>query len=86
MSKSKKKREETNPEILLEREKKNTLDYYDDDFEYRLFPGFLDGSTASATESTGLIQVGPITPAVLDAYDNVYSYRKNKEDSDSKTE
>lgn len=46
--------------------------------EMRLFPDFLPGSTASATESTGLIQVGIATPEVHKAYDDVYSYRQRE--------
>ena len=44
----------------------------------RLFPGFLDGSTVSASESTGLIQQIPDTREIQDIYDSVYSYRQKK--------
>lgn len=44
----------------------------------RLFPDFLPGSTASATECTGLIQAVPATDEVQKIYDNVYSYRQKK--------
>ena len=44
--------------------------------EMRLFPEFLKGSTASATESTGLIQVGLPDEDTYQTYDSVYSYRK----------
>ena len=43
--------------------------------EMRLFPEFLSGSTASATESTSLIQVGMPDEDTWQAYDSVYSYR-----------
>ena len=84
MSKAKKKDSDINPEILYEREKEKSHRFYEDDMgEYRLFPGFLAGSTVSSTESTGLIQAVPITPAVLEAYDNVYSYRRCKAETNS---
>ncbi len=50
----------------------------DDLGEMRLFPDFLAGSTASATECTGLIQVTPDTDDLQDVYDSVYSYRQKK--------
>ncbi|MBQ7900363.1 MAG: hypothetical protein IJ365_00175 [Clostridia bacterium] len=79
MSKVKKSRKETNPEILYEREQQRTKNFYDDDMgEMRLFPDALVGSSVSATESTGLIQVAPITPALQKVYDDVYSYRQPK--------
>ncbi len=59
--------------------KKKAEDFCDEDLEEgRLFPGFLDGSTASATESTGLIQHIPDTKKIQDIYDSVYSYRQKK--------
>lgn len=82
MGKTKKKHEEINPEIRHEIEKERTKNFHENEYgEYRLFPGFLDDSTASFTESTGLIQVAPVTPALLDSFDNVYSYRKSNKDS-----
>ena len=84
MSRAKKKDSAINPEILYEKEQERSRGFYDDDFgEFRLFPGFLDGSTVSATESTGLIQVTPVTPAVLEAYDSVYSYRRREAECDN---
>ncbi len=57
--------------------KEKADDFCDEDLEDgRLFPGFLDGSTVSATESTGLIQQIPNTREVQDIYDSVYSYRQ----------
>ena len=50
----------------------------DNDEEMRLFPDFLPGSTASATESTGLIQVGILADNAQNRYDDVYSYRQTK--------
>ncbi len=59
--------------------KKKSKEFCDEDLEEgRLFPGFLDGSTASATESTGLIQQIPDTKKIQDIYDSVYSYRQKK--------
>ena len=79
MSKAGKKNSQINPEILCEREKERTKNFYDDeDFGFRLFPGFLDNNGVSATESTGLIQVTPVTPEILEVYDNVYSYRRRE--------
>ncbi len=58
--------------------------FCDEDLEDgRLFPGFLDGSTASATESTGLIQHIPDTKKIQDIYDSVYSYRQHKVEKDN---
>lgn len=59
--------------------KKDILD--EDGVEYddtRLFPDFLPQSTASATESTGLIQIGMATEEEQKVYDDVYSYRQKK--------
>ncbi|MBO4941018.1 MAG: hypothetical protein J6D15_02295 [Clostridia bacterium] len=54
-------------------------DIYEDEFaEIRLFPDEFAGSTASATECTGLIQVAPVTPELQETYDSVYSYRQKK--------
>ncbi len=59
--------------------KKKADSFCDEDLEDgRLFPGFLDGSTVSATESTGLIQHIPDTKKIQDIYDSVYSYRQKK--------
>lgn len=52
--------------------------YEDEMGEMRLFPDDTLGGTASATESTGLIQVGLTSPEIQQAYDEVYSYRQTK--------
>lgn len=65
-----------NPEI--QREEENKKDIYDDDFPMTLFPGAYLGGVASSTESTGLIQVIPPSEAVMDVFDDVYSYRQSK--------
>lgn len=54
------------------------VSYEDEIGEMRLFPDDITGSTASATESTGLIQVGLVSPDIQQAYDEVYSYRQTK--------
>ena len=59
--------------------RKSKTDVFEEELtEGRLFPDFLPGSTASATESTGLIQVGNYSPDLMDAYDDVYSYRQKE--------
>ena len=84
MSKAKKKDSEINPEILYEREKEKSRRFYDEDFgEMRLFPGFLAGNGVSATESSGLIQTAPVTPSIVEAFDDVYSYRRTEAEKDS---
>lgn len=50
----------------------------DDGPQLRLFPDFLPRSTASATESTGLVQVGMATEDVQKEYDDLYSYRQTE--------
>ena len=75
-----KSNKQINPEIVRElEEKRKARAMYDDedDFEMSLFPGAFAGSTVSATESTGLIQVAP-TPDVMDVYDDVFSYRRRE--------
>ncbi len=63
--------------------KKKADEFCDKDLEEgRLFPGFLDGSTVSATESTGLIQQIPDTKKIQDIYDSGYSYRQKKATED----
>lgn len=60
-------------------EKTESEDFCDAEMDGgRLFPGFLDGSTVSATESTGLIQQIPNTREIQDIYDSVYSYRRKE--------
>lgn len=82
MNKNSSKNKQINPEILREREeKRRTQHLYDDDagYDMMLFPdAFPMSNAASSTESTGLIQVIPITDDQLDAYDDVYSYRREK--------
>lgn len=64
-----------NEKTFFDRE--NEVNSPNDDLgEMRLFPDFLPGSTASATECTGLIQVAPDTDDIQEVYDSVYSYRK----------
>ena len=60
--------------------KKSKTDFFEEELtEGRLFPDFLSGSTASATESTGLISVGNYSaPDLNEVYDDVYSYRQKK--------
>ena len=72
-----------NPEILRERREKIKSDnlYNDDDMPLTLFPGAFIGGVASATESTGLMQNVAVTPDMIDAYDELYSYRKKLPDT-----
>ncbi len=72
-----------NPEILRERSEKIKSDnlYNDDDMPLNLFPGAILGGVASATDSTGLMQNVAVTPAMIDAYDELYSYRKKLPDT-----
>ena len=67
-----------NERTFLNAEKKyNSPD--DDSGEMRLFPDDLLTGTASATESTGLIQTAaPFVKDMYKVYDDVYSYRKAK--------
>lgn len=51
--------------------------YGDEEPDMFLFPGAFMG-TASATESTGLMQNVPISPAAFEAYDELYSYRQTE--------
>lgn len=60
-------------------DKKNFVKSPDDDLgDMRLFPDELSGSTASATECTGLIQATPVTDDVQSVYESVYNYRQQK--------
>ncbi len=69
---------------MEEKNKKDKL-IFDEKFgETRLFPDEFSGSTASATECTGLIQVSPVTDEVQDVYDSVYSYRQKKPQNDKR--
>ena len=71
--------EKTKEQNKVFSKKKGSEEFCDEDLEEgRLFPGFLDGSTVSATESTGLIQQIPDTKKIQDIYDSVYSYRQKK--------
>ena len=77
---AKKTRNNINPEIIYEKSKKQSKDFFEkDQGEIRLFPDFFPGVSVSGTESTGLIQVAPITPELQKVYDDVYSYRKTEE-------
>ena len=70
-----------NPEISREdRERRKSQTFYDrdDDDGILLAQGSFLGGTASSTESTGLIQVIPLTDDELEAYDQVYSYRQTR--------
>jgi len=68
-----------NKELKLNNKDECAYDIYEDEMcEMRLFPDEFSGSTASATESTGLIQVAPVTPKLQETYDSVYSYRQKK--------
>ena len=58
--------------------KNNTNSPNDNLGDMRLFPDDLLGSTASATECTGLIQATPETDDVQAVYESVYSYRQKK--------
>ena len=60
--------------------------YQEEIEEMRLFPDDVVGSTASATESTGLIQVGMVSPEIQQAYDEVYSYRLVKPVAEKKND
>lgn len=80
-NKSKENEKQINPEIQREQEEKRRAQMtYDEEEAYGmlLYPGAFLGGTSSATESTGLIQVIPPTPDMLDAYDEVYSYRQTE--------
>ena len=63
---------------MEEKNKKDNLIFDEGMMETRLFPDEFSGSTASATECTGLIQVAPVTNDVQKAYDSVYNYRQKK--------
>ena len=78
MSKPKKREKDINPEILYEQRKQRERQFYENMGEFRLFPEFLAGNAVSSTESTGLIQVAPVTPEILEAFDNLYSYRQSE--------
>ncbi len=69
-----------NPEKNREQEEKRKSDlFYDDDgYSKRLYPGTFFSGAASATESTGLIQTVPLTPGMMDVFDDVYSYRRTE--------
>ncbi len=74
-----KNKKERNPEILREEsEKHKVLSLADEDGGYRLYPHMNSMGMASATESTGLIQVIPLEASVMDVYDDVYSYRQRR--------
>ncbi len=76
---SKQKKEYISKETEICEKANNIWEFDEDEFaEMRLFPDEFAGSTASATECTGLIQVAPVTPELQETYDSVYSYRKKQ--------
>lgn len=84
-----KSKRQINPEIVREaEEKRRTQMLYDEDEMSVLSPLLLlsnpfIGGTVSTTDSTGLIPVIPITPAQLEAYENLYNYHQNHPVGDS---
>lgn len=69
-----------NPEQNHKKEEKRKTDllYDDDGYSKRLYPGTFFSGAASATESTGLIQTVPLTPGMMEVYDDIYSYRRTE--------
>lgn len=81
MKKNKDNNKPLNPEILREkREKAKSDNLYDEEIPLTLFPGSFIGGVASANDSTGLMQNIAVTPDMIDAYDELYSYRKKTPD------
>ncbi|MBQ9757546.1 MAG: hypothetical protein IJW15_03920 [Clostridia bacterium] len=73
------KKEYISKETEIDEKANNAWEFDEDEMsEMRLFPDEFAGSTASATECTGLIQVAPVTPELQETYDSVYSYRKKQ--------
>ncbi len=66
--------------------KKNEVGYDRVDFpvmpmeagDMRLFPDEYMANAASASECTGLVQVSPADEDVMDAYEDIYSFRQPK--------
>ncbi|MBO5007647.1 MAG: hypothetical protein J6D26_02325 [Clostridia bacterium] len=46
--------------------------------DMRLFPDDLFANAASANECTGLVQTAPAEDDVMEAYENIYSYKQPK--------
>ncbi len=46
--------------------------------DMRLFPDDLFANAASATECTGLVQTAPADDDVMEAYEDIYSYKQPK--------
>lgn len=83
-----KNKHQINPEIKREAdERRRAQILYDGNEAYgmTLFPYCFGGSTASATECTGLMQTVPLDPAELEAYDSLYSYKQPLPMSDNDT-
>lgn len=80
MNNKNKSNNQVNPEIIREQEenRKAAIFYDDDPYGMMLYPRAFYGSTASATESTGLIQQAPLTPGMMGVYDELYSYRRTE--------
>lgn len=73
-----KNKKQENPEIRreIEEKKRSAVMYDEEEPDMFLYPGLFMGSTASATESTGLIQSVPPVPGLFEVYDELYSYRQ----------
>lgn len=71
---------EKNPEIRreIEEKKRTEVMYGECDADMFLYPGIFMGSTASATECTGLIQSVPPVSGLFEVYDELYSYRQSE--------
>lgn len=84
-----KSKRQINPEIVRETEEKRRAQMVYDEEEMSflsplfLLPNAFMGGTVSTTDSTGLIPVIPITPAQLEAYENLYNYHQNHPVADS---
>ncbi len=46
--------------------------------ETRLFPDDYSSGAASATECTGLVQIAPAEDDIMEAYEQIYSYRQSE--------
>ncbi len=78
MSKKKYSNKPLNIQTLSKEDEKIRTDnlYDEEQMPACLFPDAFMGSTASATESTGLMQNIAVTPYMIDAYDTLYNYRQ----------
>ncbi|MGN1093346.1 MAG: hypothetical protein ACI4RS_06830 [Monoglobaceae bacterium] len=86
MKNKNKNKQQINPEIQREEEERyKSLNFYDEDdgLGMTLFPYCFMGGTASATDSTGLMQTIPLSLAELEAYDSLYSYRQDHPTADN---